>query len=172
MTQTRNRASRIRPDTRTIQNMGRYLFKVRKHRKRTQRQVADAIGMPFQYVSDVENGKRGKGMNQFVATKWADYLGFPAQTIFQYLGLYDPTGRTDEVMVHLRGAVMAHSWVTSQRLVSDVEQQLRRTRDRSNDPTIREELADQREILRRVMALLHTPQNRIKNAETKTRMAG
>ena len=168
---TASRAYRPRPDDKTMQHMGMFLLKKRKQHGRVQAQVADAIGKHFQYVSDVEHGRRGKAMDPFVAMKWAHYLHFDPMVLFRYVGLVDESGKTQAVIRHLSGVVMAQNLVRSQRLISDVEQTIRRTQVDSKDVALKVVLADQRRNLQLVMALLNTPQNRKVNVQEKSSLA-
>lgn len=165
-----SRAYRPRPDDKTMQSMGMFLLKMRKKRERLQSQVADAIGKHFQYVSDVEHGRRGKSMDPFVAMKWAHYLHFDPMVLFRYIGLVDESGQTQAVIRHLTGVVMAQNLVRSQRLVAGVESVIRRAQIDSRDLALKSILADQRRDLQLVMALLRTPQNGKINVSEKSKM--
>lgn len=166
-----SRAYRPRADDKTMQHMGMFLLKKRKQHERKQSQVADAIDRHFQYVSDVEHGRRGKAMDPFVAMKWAHYLHFDPMVLFRYIGLVDESGRTQAVIRHLSGVVMAQNLIRSQRLIAEVESTMRRTQINSRDLVLKGVLADQRRDLQLVMALLKTPQNGKVNVPEKSSLA-
>jgi len=67
--------------------LGKLLRRVRKARKYTLKQVAQAVNKTPQYIWDIENGKRGSNLNPLLAVQLAEFLKIPITTLFPIAGI-------------------------------------------------------------------------------------
>lgn len=72
-----------------MNELGRFLKKARKARRLRLRHVAAAIGKSIAYMSDLENGRRGKNLNPNLAVQLAEFLNVPVTTLFTLSGVTD-----------------------------------------------------------------------------------
>ena len=63
--------------------MRAYLIEMRKKRKESQQNVADALGITRQYYQLIEQGMRQKRMDILLASKLADHFGVTIHEIVQ-----------------------------------------------------------------------------------------
>lgn len=63
--------------------MRTYLVELRKERKETQQDVANAIGITRQYYQMIEGGERQKRMDIVLASKLAEHFERPVGYIIQ-----------------------------------------------------------------------------------------
>lgn len=95
-----------RKNNKSIRQMGEHLKRVRLERGHTQQDVASALGKGFQYVSDVENGRRGHQMAPLTAMVWAEYLAIDPQVLFDYLEV----GKTGMDRLRVRHYMETGKW--------------------------------------------------------------
>lgn len=112
---------------------------MRLARKKTQKDVADHLGVNRSHISSVENGTRGIVLEKY--ERWLEYLGHhvevhPSAMGLEYTGVLippeqDPKGRA-RALVEGLAEVIPHLPET---LLEELEDRLERWRHRYKDPS-------------------------------------
>lgn len=78
-------------------SLGKFIRRIRKHRKLKQTDVARAIGRTSAFVCDLEKGRRGANLSENVAMQLAEYLNVPYSQLISYHPKLAPTTNTDKL---------------------------------------------------------------------------
>ena len=78
-------------------DLGKFIRRIRKHRKLKQTDLARAIGRSNQYVCDLEKGRRGLRMSPELALTIADYLQVPLNQLISHHVELSPITNTDKL---------------------------------------------------------------------------